>query len=102
MSPNPSESRSGPSGVNPENEIYVCDGLKCKPFDQEEESHQEVEESQKKPQCADCGQSFKITTLLKNRNLPGPLDGPAWGSTSSFSRGCWVGTAKNIKHSLQV
>ena len=65
MSPNPSESWAGPSGVNPENEIYLCDGLKCEPIDQEEETHQEVEQSQMKHQCADCGQSFKTTTLLK-------------------------------------
>ena len=57
---------AGPSGVIPDNEIYVCDELKCEPFHQEEEIHQEVQQSQKKHECTDCGQSFETTTILKN------------------------------------
>ena len=56
---------AGPSGVNPNNEIYVYDEPKCKPFHQEEETHQEVQQSKKKHECADCGQSFETTTMLK-------------------------------------
>ena len=56
---------AGPSGVNPDNEIYVCDEPKCEPFHQEEETHQVVQQSQKKHECADCGQSFETTTILK-------------------------------------
>ena len=39
--------------MNPDNEIYLCDELKCEPFHQEEETHQEVQLSQKKHECAE-------------------------------------------------
>ena len=68
MSPDPSESGAGSSrlgntykneqylGVNPENLFFLCDGIKCEPIDpetvQKEETHQQVEQSELKHQCA--------------------------------------------------
>ena len=56
--------QAGPCGVNPDNEIYVCDEPKCEPLHQEK-THQVVQQSQKKHECADCGQSFETTAILK-------------------------------------